>query len=225
MQPMQPMQPIMVQSLPGLPPLQQIAMPGVSIQISNVVGPSPGYPMVPHPYGAPPPQPMVARAPEPPGVVDVMRRDAAERTMDAVQRRGPARMLGYTIGFAFLALMAGMLLLLPLGVPLAAVILAEVPCAVIALVALVMGGRAGRGVGSHHLEQAILRVAAAHEGVLKVVALAQATGRPLRECQTAIDAMVASGHATVDSDERGALFYRIPDLEPARRTERAPELR
>jgi hypothetical protein len=26
--------------------------------------------------------------------------------------------------------------------------------------------------------------------------------------------MVASGHATVDADESGALVYRIPDLEP-----------
>jgi hypothetical protein len=30
----------------------------------------------------------------------------------------------------------------------------------------------------------------------------------------AIDAMVASGHATVDADDAGNLVYRIPDLEP-----------
>jgi hypothetical protein len=143
-----------------------------------------------------------------------MRRDATERTMEAVTRRGPARLLAYTIGIGMLALMAGLFVLPSLGVPLAAVLLAEIPCALIAGSAFVLGRRAGEGVGTHHLEQAILRVAAENQGVVRVVALAQATGRPLRECQIAIDAMVASGHATVDSDDRGTLVYRVPDLEP-----------
>jgi hypothetical protein len=192
---------MVVQSLPGMPPIQHVVMPGVSVHISNVVGPTPAY--APVPVSAP----MVARTPE------------AE-----VQRRVPARVPGYTIGFGFLALMAGLWLLLPLGVPFFAVLLAQIPCVLVATFAFVVGRRAGEGLSSHQFEQAIFRVASEHEGIVKVVSLAQSTGRPLRECQLAIDAMVASGHATVDSDERGALFYRIPDLEPPRISERAREL-
>ena len=202
--------------------------PGVSVHISNVIG-TPAAPafyppaaVAYAPYGSAAGSIVHAGSAPPsegPGVVSMMRDDAAQRTMDAVARRGPARMLAYGVGTFVLVLMAGLLLLLTVGVPLAAVILAEVPCAAIAAIAFVIGRRAGDGVGGHHLEQAILRVAAEHEGVVRVVALARATGRPLRECQTAIDAMVASGHATVDSDERGTLVYRIPDLEPSPRLE------
>jgi hypothetical protein len=110
-------------------------------------------------------------------------------------------------------------LLLPLGVPAFAVALAELPTLAIAVAAFVVGARAGGGPGGHQLEQAILRVAAQNGGVFRVVGIAQATGRPLKECQLAIDAMVASGHATVDADDRGGLVYRVPDLEPAHRLE------
>jgi hypothetical protein len=177
-------------------------------------------PMAPYPYAAPvPPAPAAIGQERSQGVVAMMREDAAQRAMEAVSRRGPARVLAYSVGAVMIATALALLLLLPLGVPGFAVALAEVPTLAIAVAAFVMGARAGAGPGGHQLEQAILRVAAQNEGVFRVVAVAQATGRPLKECQLAVDAMVASGHATVDADDRGGLVYRIPDLEPSRRLE------
>ena len=223
-----------IASLPGMPPIPPMPSPGapggVSIQISNVMGAPPaqyaphpyvhygpqGYPLAPYP-GAPfAPDPRLQQQ-QAPSVVSMMKQDASQRAMDAVARRGPARLLGYGVGATMLVMMFGLMLLPSAGVPLLVVLLAELPCAIIAFFAFMMGRRAGEGVGSHHLEQAILKVASEHEGLVRVVALAQATGRPLRECQIAIDAMVTSGHATVDADEHGVLIYRVPDLEPKRK--------
>jgi hypothetical protein len=213
-----------VQGLPGMPGI--VAPGGAQVTvISNVVGAQP-YPQPyppPSPYGVPgapyplaQPQPALPGATPEKGAFAMMRDDAAQKTMEAVARGGPARMLGFTVGGVCVAAMLVSALLVPIAGAPAAVLLAMIPLAFIALVAFWLGARAGRGISSHHLEQAILRVASEHGGVIRVVALAQATGRPLRECQLAIDAMVASGHATVDADESGSLVYRIPDLEPRR---------
>jgi hypothetical protein len=191
------------------PQSQVHVMPGVSVQISNVVGPMPVYP---HPHAYPQPQPQ----PHQPGVVDMMRVDASQRAMEAVARRGPARVLGTVIGVGASVMMVGVLSTIFLGASVAAVLFGAIPLAVIAVMAFVFAARAGRGVASHHLEQSILELASRNAGVVRVVSLAQMTGRSLRECQTAIDAMVHSGHATVEADDQGALVYRIPDLEPKR---------
>jgi hypothetical protein len=209
------MQPI--PSLPGMPPIPP--MPGVSVHVQNIVAPAPMMaPMAPYPYAAPvPPAPAAIGQERSQGVVAMMREDAAQKAMEAVSRRGPARVLAYAVGGVMVATMLALLILLTLGVPGFAVALAEIPCLGIAIGAFVIGARAGGGPGGHQLEQAILRVAAQHDGVFRVVGIAQATGRPLKECQLAIDAMVASGHATVDADDRGGLVYRVPDLEPSHR--------
>lgn len=224
-----PMQPgVHIAGLPGMPGIVTGGGPGgaqVTV-ISNVVGQP--YPQQPHagyggqPYaqpGAPYPlAPMQAQAQpgaaQGRGALAMMRDDAAQKTMEAVARGGPARMLGFGVGGVSVAAMVVAVLLVPFAGAPAAVLLAMIPLGLIALLAFWLGARAGRGLSSHHLEQAILRVASEQGGVIRVVALAQATGRPLRECQVAIDAMVASGHATVDADEAGNLVYRIPDLEP-----------
>lgn len=212
--PMQPVQPAPVQvtygpvpSLPGMPPIPP--MGGVSVQISNVVGAPPPYPVMP-PQHAP-------LAPAQPGVMDMIRNDASQRAMDAVARRGPARVLSFVIGGAATFALLVLLSTLALGASVGAVMVGAVPLTAIAVAAFVVGARAGRGVASHHLEQAILELASKNGGTVRVVSLAQATGRPLRECQTAIDAMVSSGHATVEADDTGSLVYRVPDLEPRRR--------
>lgn len=220
--------PVYIGGLPGMPGIMTSGAPGgaqVTV-ISNVVGQP--YPAPPA-YGAPYPQPPGAYpqgAPQggpyalPParaqekGAFAMMRDDAAQKTMEAVARSGPARMLGFTVGGVCVAAMLVSALLVPFAGAPAAVLLAMIPLGLIAAIAVWLGARAGRGISSHHLEQATLRVAAEHGGVVRVVSLAQATGRPLRECQLAIDAMVASGHATVDADDAGNLVYRIPDLEP-----------
>ena len=202
-----------IPSLPGMPPIPPMSpMPGVSVQVQNIVAPAP--PMQPYPYAPVAPVAQVG-AERPQGVVALMREDASQKAMEAVSRRGPARMLAYSVGAVMVATMVALLLLLPLGVPAFAVAVAEVPCLAIAVAAFVIGKRAGDGPGGHQLEQAILRVAAQNDGVFRVVHVAQATGRPLKECQLAIDAMVAAGHATVDADDRGGLVYRVPDLEPS----------
>lgn len=193
-----------VPSMPGMPPIPP--MPGVSVQISNVVGPAPG--MYPQPYPQQYPQ-----QPQQPGVVDMMRVDASQRAMEAVARRGPARVLATVVGVGASVMLLFLLSTLLLGASGVAVTFGAVPLAVIAITAFVFGARAGRGVASHHLEQSILELATRSGGVVRVVALAQHTGRPLRECQTAIDAMVLAGHATVEADDAGSLVYRIPDLE------------
>lgn len=195
-----------VQGLPGMP---LPPMPGVSVQISNVVGPAP----YPHPYPAqlqPPPYQ------HQPGVVDMMRTDASQRAMEAVARRGPARVLATVVGVSATVMMLVAISTLFLGASVLGVSFAAIPLAALAVTAFVFGARAGRGVASHHLEQSILELAARNAGEVRVVALAQRTGRSLRECQTAVDAMVHSGHATVEADDQGALVYRIPDLEPKR---------
>jgi hypothetical protein len=173
------------------------------------------YPAPLVPAGQPPPQPPPAQAPG--GVVALMREDANKRAMDVVARTGPAKVLAYSVaGLSVAAAAATAFVLVPLGfLPLAG-LWSLVPMLGLAGGAGWVGRRMGAGVSSHHLEQAILRVAAQHDGQLRVVTLAQATGRPLRECQIAIDAMVASGHATVDADASGALVYTIPELEPAK---------
>ena len=212
-----------IASLPGMPPVPVLTHPsyggGVSVHVSNVVA------SMPYPYAAQSPQPPgwqpVAVAPPAdaaPGVVEMMRQDASQKAMEAVSRRGPARVLGLTIGSVMVGVMLVLLALSMFGVPAAVIVVAEIPCLALAIGAFVLARRAGEGPGGHALEQAILRVAAQHAGVVRVVALAQETGRPLRECQVAIDAMVASGHATVDADDRGGLVYRIPDLEPPLRS-------
>lgn len=208
-----------IPSLPGMPPIPPMPMtPGVSVQIQNVVAPMPvaiAPAPTPFPYAAPiAPAPAAIGAERPQGVVAMMKEDAAQKAMEAVSRRGPARVLAYSVAVVMLATMVGLLALLPLGIPAFAIAVAEVPCLAVAIAALVVGKRVGQGPGGHQLEQAILRVAAQNDGVFRVVGVAQATGRPLKECQLAIDAMVASGHATVDADDRGGLVYRIPDLEP-----------
>lgn len=198
-------------AMPPVPPMgTQFVAPGVSVQISNVVvAPQPAYPV---PYGAPAPS-----APGAPGVVDLIRNDAQQRAMDAVARRGPARVLGLLLGVGGLVMLAGLLMSLIAGASGVAVAIAAVPVVVVAVAGFTLAARAGRGVEGHHLEQAILELASRNQGEVRVVGLAQHTGRPLRECQTAIDAMVSSGHATVEADEGGSLLYRIPDLEPRRR--------
>jgi hypothetical protein len=150
--------------------------------------------------------------------MDLMRQDAAHRTMEAVAGRGPARVLAHAVGVLALLVMLGLLISIGFGASGLAVGLACLPLLAVAGGAFVVGARAGHGVATHHLEQAILRLATENGGVVRVVALAQATGCTLRECQIAVDTMVASGHATVEADETGALSYRIPDLEPRRRT-------
>jgi hypothetical protein len=192
------------------PPGQVHVMPGVSVQISNVVGPMPGYPQ-PHAYPQPYPQQQ-----HQPGVVDMMRVDASQRAMEAVARRGPARVLATVVGAFATVMTLGLLSTLLLGASVAAVLFGSIPLAAVAVIAFVFAARSGRGVASHHLEQSILELASRNAGVVRVVSLAQMTGRSLRECQTAIDAMVHSGHATVEADDQGALVYRIPDLEPKR---------
>jgi hypothetical protein len=187
-------------------------MPGVSVQIQNIYPQPVVYPppQHPHPYALSP----VPQQQHQPGVVDMMRADASNRAMEAVARRGPARVLAYVIGAGATGMIAFLMVALILGASGTAVALASVPLAAIAIAAFVFGARAGRGVASHHLERAILDIASRNEGEVKIVALAQHTGRPLRECQTAIDAMVSSGHATVEADEAGVLVYRIPELSP-----------
>ncbi len=222
------MQPgVHIAGLPGMPGIMTAGSPGgaqVTV-ISNVVGqpyPQPAYGGAPYPPPPPAapyalvagPAPAQPAAGQGRGALAMMREDAAQKTMEAVARGGPARMLGFGVGGTCVAAMVVAALLVPFAGAPAAVLLAMIPLGVIALFAFVLGARAGRGISSHHLEQAILRVASEQGGVIRVVALAQATGRPLRECQVAIDAMVASGHATVDADESGNLVYRIPDLEP-----------
>lgn len=216
MQMQQPGYPV-VQSLPGMPPLPQ----GVSVHISNVVGGSPypqqqlyaPYPQQ-HPQQAMQPYPV---SHEQPTVMGMMRDDAAQRTMEVVQRAGPAKMLAYGVGAGALVSASTIALLIPLGMMPLGMVGVMVPLILFALVAFYFGARAGRGTTSHHLEQTILRHAQEHDGVFRIVTLATATGRPLRECQMAVDAMVASGHATVDADDQGGLVYRIPDLEPAKK--------
>lgn len=192
-------------------PVQHSAhvVPGVSVHISNIVH----GPQYPQPY--PPAYPQYQQ-PQQPGVVDMMRADASHRAMDAVARRGPARVLSYVIGAGASAMLGFLVLTLFLGASVLAVAAASVPLAAVAVAAFAFGARAGRGVASHHLEQAILDVASRNSGEVKVVTLAQATGRPLRECQTAIDAMVSSGHATIEADEAGVLIYRVPELSPTK---------
>ncbi|MGZ3422422.1 MAG: hypothetical protein ACXVEE_31450 [Polyangiales bacterium] len=204
--------PVVVQSLPGMPPIQP--MPGVSVHIQNVVVPQPMQPMM-YPQPAPMAYPQ-AQASMQRGVVDMMTDDAAHRTREAVARRGPARVLSFVIGGGSAALAVFLLLMIPFGASVGAVLAASIPLAIVSVIAFALGARAGHGVASHHLEQAILRLAAENRGVIRVVALAQSTGRPLRECQTAIDAMVSSGHATIEADDAGGLVYRVPDLEPRR---------
>lgn len=209
---------MVVPSLPGMPPIQTTGVvmhsPGVSVSIQNVVGAPAPQPYAPQPY-APYPQPVaVNRAAPGVGVVEMMREDAAQRTMEAVARRGPARVLSYAVGTGALVVAIGLLLAMAFGPSGAGLLVAIVPLLAVAVAGFVVGARAGRGVASHHLEQAILRVASESDGVVRVVALARATGRPLRECQMAIDAMVSSGHANVEAEDNGALVYRIPDLEP-----------
>lgn len=190
----------------GYPPPPPVhVVPGVSVQIQNIY-PQP-IPYPPQPYPPPQVQPQ-------PGVVDMMRADASHRAMEAVARRGPARVLAYVVGVGSLAMIGFLLFTLILGASGVAVGIASVPLAAIAIGAFIFGARAGHGVASHHLEQAILDIASRNEGEVKVVSLAQFTGRPLRECQTAIDAMVASGHATVEADDAGVLVYRVPELSP-----------
>jgi hypothetical protein len=196
-----------------MPPVQM--PPGVSVHIQNMVVPHQPYPqpypqMYPQAQAYPPPQPMDR------GVVDMMRDDAAHRTREAVARRGPARVLSFVVGGGSAALALFLLLMIPFGASVTAVLLTSLPLAIVSVIAFSLGARAGQGVASHHLEQAILRLASENHGVIRVVALAQSTGRPLRECQTAIDAMVSSGHATIEADESGGLVYRVPDLEPRR---------
>jgi hypothetical protein len=225
------MQPgVHIAGMPGMPGIIATGSPGgaqVTV-ISNVVGqPYPQHPQHPqagyggYPQGAPyplAPMPQQAQPQQGPaqgkGALAMMRDDAAQKTMEAVARGGPARVLGFGVGGVSVAAMVVAVLLVPFAGAPAAVLLAMIPLGVIAFIAFWLGARAGRGLSSHHLEQAILRVASEQGGVIRVVALAQATGRPLRECQVAIDAMVASGHATVDADDAGNLVYRIPDLEP-----------
>lgn len=189
--------------------------PGVSVQISNVVSYPQPYPYPQHPQH-PQPYPQLQQQAQPPGVVDMMRADASNRAMEAVARRGPARVLSYAIGAGATLMLAFNLLLLAFGASAVAVFVAAIPLSAIAIVAFIVGGRSGRGVVSHHLEQAILDLASRNGGEVKVVALAQSTGRPLRECQMAIDAMVSQGHATVEADEAGVLVYRIPELSPTK---------
>lgn len=199
-----------VPSLPGMQMPQMVA-PGVSVQISNVVAPAPM--MMAPPYAAPYP----AAPPAQPSVVDMMRVDASQKAMDAVARRGPARVLGFLLGTGASLMLVALMVTLAAGASGTAVAIAAVPLSLVAVVGFVIAVRAGRGVDGHHLERSILELASKNQGIVRVVALAQATGRPLRECQTAIDAMVSSGHATVEADEGGSLLYRIPDLEPRRR--------
>jgi len=178
--------------------------PGVSVHIQNVSYPQPQYPQPPYPQHYPQAQP---------GVVDMIRNDASQRAMAAVAQRGPLRVAAHIVaGLSSIALLV-LFSTLFLGAS-ASVLFGALPLAAIIVVALVVGARAGRGVAHHHLEQAILRHAAEHAGVVRVVALARDTGHSLRECQTAIDAMVHSGHATVEADDNGTLLYRVPDLEP-----------
>jgi len=200
-----------VPSLPGMPPIPVVHAPGVSVHIQNVApGPMP-YPQ-PHAYPQPYPPPHA----QTPGVVDMIRNDANQRAMEAVARRGPVRVLAFFVaGGASIALLVAFSTLF-LGASVSAVLFAAFPLTAIIIAGLIVGARAGRGVANHHLEQAILRHAAENAGVVRVVSLARDTGRSLRECQTAIDAMVHAGHATVEADEVGTLVYRIPDLEPQR---------
>lgn len=200
-----------VPSLPGMPPIPVVHAPGVSVHIQNV---APAQMPYPHPQAYP--QPYPPQHPQAPGVVDMIRNDANQRAMEAVARRGPVRVLAHFVaGGASIALLVALSTLF-LGAAGSAVLFAAFPLTAIIVAALIVGARAGRGVANHHLEQAILRHAAENAGVVRVVSLARATGRSLRECQTAIDAMVHSGHATVEADDSGSLVYRIPDLEPQR---------
>jgi hypothetical protein len=199
-----------------MPPIQP--MPGVSVHIQNIAVPQPyTQPM----YAPTAPQPM---QPMERGVVDMMKDDAAHRTREAVARRGPARVLSFVVGGGSAALAMVLLLMIPFGASVGPVLLASIPLAIVSVIAFALGARAGQGVASHHLEQAILRLASENRGVIRVVALAQSTGRPLRECQTAIDAMVTSGHATIEADDAGGLVYRVPDLEPRRALPPATEI-
>lgn len=209
---------------PVPPPVVHAPVPVVTVQVSNVLvpaGPMPPAPPVMAPMHAPPAYaPPPARPANPganPGVVAMMRDDAAQRTMEAVARRGPARVLAHGVGAIALCGATALFASLAFGTSVSGVLLGALPLLVLAALAFVVGARAGRGVASHHLEQAILGLAADNGGLVRVVALAQVTGRPLRECQLAIDAMVASGHATVEADDSGGLLYRVPDLEPRRR--------
>src|SRR5207248_9308871 len=91
-----------IPSLPGMPPIPQM-LPGVSVHVQNIVAPAPTYgPMVPyspHPYAAPvAPAPAAVGAERSQGVVAMMREDAALKAMEAVSRRGPARVLAYSVG-------------------------------------------------------------------------------------------------------------------------------
>jgi len=201
-----------VPSLPGMPPVPMMPPPGmggVSVHIQNVAPMPypPAYPQAPYP----PPQPH-----HQPGVVDMIRNDANQRAMEAVARRGPVRVLAYVVaGLSSLALLVAISTLF-LGAAVAPVMFAALPLTAIVIASLVVASRAGRGVAHHHLEQAILRHAAENAGVVRVVALARDTGHSLLDCQTAIDAMVHAGHATVEADDSGSLLYRIPDLAPQR---------
>jgi hypothetical protein len=180
----------------------------VSVVVQNVAP----YPQpYPPPHAYPPPQ-----LQHQPGVVDMIRNDANQRAMEAVARRGPVRVLAHVVaGLSSLALIVALSTLF-LGAAVAPVMFAALPLTAIIVASLIVASRAGRGVANHHLEQAILRHAAENNGVVRVVALARDTGHSLRECQTAIDAMVHSGHATVEADDSGTLLYRIPDLAPPR---------
>jgi hypothetical protein len=213
---------VYIAGLPGMPGVMTAGAPGgaqVTV-ISNVVGapypqPPPPAPYAPYPQASPPaPYALPPARPAERGAFAMMRDDAAQKTMEAVARGGPARVLGFTVAGVCVAAMLVSALLVPFAGAPAAVLLAMIPLALIAAVSGWLGARAGRGISSHHLEQAALRVASENSGVIRVVSLAQATGRPLRECQLAIDAMVASGHATVDADDAGNLVYRVPDLQP-----------
>jgi hypothetical protein len=196
----------MVPSLPGMPPVPQGVGPAVSVQISNVVA----APLLP--VGIPGP-PVAQQAP---GVVDLIRADAQQRALHAVARRGPARVLGFGLGAGASLLLLGLMASMFAGLSAAVVAAAAVPVALVAVGGFTVALRAGRGVEGHPLERAILDLAAGNDGVVRVVALARHTGRPLRECQTAVDAMVSAGHATVEADEAGSLVYRVPDLESPR---------
>ncbi len=195
-------------------------MPQVTVHVSNVIAYGSPAPQQMHPHVQPQSMtssatsassPIAAPSPTP---FAMMTDDASLRAREALVRSGPARVLGRIVGFGLVALMIALLFLMVLGVSPLAVLIAEVPVTTLAVVAFVVARRAGVGVGSHHLEREVLRVAAEHHGVVRVAVLARATGRSLRECQVALDALVTAGHATVDADDRGGLLYRVPDLEP-----------
>src|SRR5579859_2422305 len=93
-----------IPSLPGMPPIPPMPMqPGVSVHVQNIVGPAQMAVPVAYPYAAP-----VAPAPAPVGtqsrgVVAMMKEDASQKAMEAVSRRGPARVLAYSVGFVMFA--------------------------------------------------------------------------------------------------------------------------